>query len=403
VVNGKSVSIYQTGDLGAAAPAFNEDTVFQIGSVTKTFTATLLALMAARGEVSLNDPIQRYLPSSVKAPSYSGIPITLLNLAEQNSGLPPLPSNVDPSDPVNPYASYTTPMLYAFLSHYMLSRAPGARYEYSNLGVGLLGDLLGNPSHESYEQLVQQRVLKPLRMTHTGLSLNKKMLGLMAPGHTVDGDSQLPWTFGELAGAGAINSTMRDMLIYLKANMAQNPSTPLEKAMALAQQPRFPSGLNGVMQIGLVWETNTRSGITWHNGQTGGYHAFMGFNRAKGFGVVVLSNIADMDVDTVAVHLLAPQAIPAPKPMVSVPLATLQRYTGIYQLSPTFQITVSMRGSDLYAQATGQPAFRLYASSPSTFFLKVVDAQITFQSDSAGSVTGLVLHQNGVDQKARKI
>jgi D-alanyl-D-alanine-carboxypeptidase/D-alanyl-D-alanine-endopeptidase len=196
------------------------------------------------------------------------------------------------------------------------------------------------------------------------------------------------------------------MLIYLRANMKRRPSTALEKAMAFAQRPRYASGLNGVMQIGLVWQTNTRSGITCHNGQTGGYHAFIGFNRAKGFGVVVLSNVADMDVDNVAVHLLAPHAVPAPKPApaaISVPLSTLQRYAGVYQLTPAFNITIALRGADLYAQATGQPALRLYASSPSTFFLKAVDAQVTFQIDSAGNVTGLVLHQNGIDNLARKI
>jgi CubicO group peptidase (beta-lactamase class C family) len=405
-VNGKTISIYKAGGLGAGGPALNEDTVFQIGSVTKTFTATLLALMAMQGQVRLDDPIQRYLPTGVRAPSFAGTPIALLNLAEQNSGLPRLPSNLDLSNRADPYASYATPALDDFLSHYSLTRAPGAQYEYSNLGVGLLGDLLANRANESYSQLVVQRVLKPLEMRHTALSLSRQMRALLAPGQTADGTAQGPWTFGELFAAGAIDSTMRDMLIYLRANMAQPASTGLEKAMAFAQMPRYPIGLNGVMQIGLVWQTNTASGITWHNGETGGYHAFIGFNRAKGFGVVVLSNVADMNVDNVAVHLLAPQAVPAPKPMpltVAVPPATLQRYTGVYQMTPTFQIAISLRGGDLYAQATGQPALRLYPSSPTAFFLRVVNAQITFQMDAAGNVTGLVLHQNGVDQPARKI
>jgi CubicO group peptidase (beta-lactamase class C family) len=406
VVNGKTISVYKAGDLGASGPALNEDTVFQIGSVTKTFTATLLALMAMQSEVRLNDPIQRYLPAGVRAPSFAGTPITLLNLAEQNSGLPRLPNNLDPSDRADPYASYSTPMLDDFLSHYSLTRAPGAQYEYSNLGVGLLGDLLANRANEPYAQLVLQRILKPLGMRHTALSLSRQMRALLAPGQTVDGTAQGPWTFGELFAAGAIDSTMRDMLIYLRANMAQTASTRLEKAMAFAQKPRYPTGLNGVMQIGLVWQTNTASRITWHNGETGGYHAFIGFNRAKAFGVVVLSNVADMNVDNVAIHLLAPRAVAAPKPLppaLAVPRATLQRYTGVYQMTPTFQIAISMRGGDLYAQATGQPALRLYPSSPSAFFLRVVDAQIIFQLDAAGNVTGLVLHQNGVDQPARKI
>ncbi len=406
VIDGNTVSIYKAGDLGAGGPALNEDTVFQIGSVTKTFTATLLALMAQQGEVRLNDPIAGYLPPGVHAPSFAGTPIRLLNLAEQNSGLPRLPSNLDLSNRADPYASYTPTLLDDFLSHYSLTRAPGAQYEYSNLGVGLLGDLLANRAKESYAQLVQQRIFKPLGMNHTALSLSGQMLASLAPGHTIDGSAQGPWTMGELGAAGAIDSTLRDMLIYLRANMAQPASTKLEKAMAFAQKPRFPIGQNGKLQIGLVWQTSTEPGITWHNGETGGYHAFIGFNRAKGFGVVVLSNVADMLVDVVALHLLSPQAVPAPKPLppiVTVPLTTLQRYPGIYQLAPAFQIAISLRGGDLYAQATGQPELRLYPSSRTTFFLRVVDASITFQVDAAGNVTGLVLHQNGADQSARKI
>ena len=406
VVHGKTVSVYKAGNLGAAAPTLGENTVFQIGSVTKTFTGTLLALMVSDAEMRLDDPIQNYLPRGVQTPSSGRTAITLLNLAEQNSGLPRLPSNLDLSNLVNPYAAYTTPMLYDFLSHYTLTRGPGAQYEYSNLGVGLLGDLLANRANASYAHLVQQRILKPLGMTHTALSLNRQMESSLAPGHTVDGTPQAPWTFAQLAAAGAIDSTMHDMLLFLRANMAEPPSTRLEKAMAFAQQPRYPIGLNGILQIGLVWQTNVASGITWHNGGTGGYHAFIGFNRAKGFGVIVLANVADENVDNVAVHLLAPQVVPAPKPMpavVSVPLATLERYAGVYRLTPTFDITISLKDGGLYEQATGQQAFRLYPISPTNFFLKVVDAQIGFQINDAGNVTGLVLHQNGADQSATKI
>ncbi len=110
VISGKTISIYKAGDLGAGGPALNEDTVFQIGSVTKTFTATLLALMTMQGDVQLNDPIQPYLPVGIRAPSFGGTPITLLNLAEQNSGLPRLPSNLDLSNRADPYASYTLPL-----------------------------------------------------------------------------------------------------------------------------------------------------------------------------------------------------------------------------------------------------------------------------------------------------
>lgn len=403
VVNGGTVHVYTAGGFGPGTPALDQNTVFQIGSITKTFTATLLAQMVQAGDVRLDEPIQQLLPAGVHAPAYNGTPITLLNLAEQNSGLPSLPDNLKITSMLNPYAAYTTPMLHEFLSHYALTRAPGAKYEYSNLGVGLLGDLIAARAHASYADLVRERIFGPLGMNDSAMSLTPALQAHLAPGHTVDGNPQPPWTFGELGAAGAIDSTMHDMLLYLRANRAPQPVSRLEKAMAFAQEPRYPIG-NG-MRIGLVWMT-TASGITWHNGETGGYYAFIGFDKAKNFGVVVMTNIADDTGDSVALHLLEPGSVPAPKPQppeFSVPLTTLQRYAGVYGLTPTFTITISVENGHLYAQATGQNAYRIYASSPTAFFFKVVDAQITFNVDASGNVSGLVLHQNGVNHTAPKI
>src|SRR5204862_268966 len=112
------------------------NTLFEIGSMTKTFTATNLADMVARGEVRLDDPVAKYLPDSAHVPSRNGKQITLVDLAIQSSGLPRLPSNLAPRDPGNPYADYSVQQLYAFLAAYQLTRDIGATSEYSNLGVG---------------------------------------------------------------------------------------------------------------------------------------------------------------------------------------------------------------------------------------------------------------------------
>jgi serine-type D-Ala-D-Ala carboxypeptidase/endopeptidase len=137
------------------------------------------------------------------------------------------------------------------------------------------------------------------------------------PGYATDGSPEPPWDIGAFGAAGSIESDLHDMLVYLKANMAA-PDGVVGKAMASAQKPRFPIGLGGILRIGLVWQTNTRSGITWHNGETGGYHAFIGFDRAAGQGVVVLANVADMEIDQLAVYALAPY-IPAPIPVTPRP------------------------------------------------------------------------------------
>src|SRR5262249_55292167 len=128
--------------------------VFEIGSITKTFTATALADMVEHGEVGLDDPVAKYLPDSVHVPTRNGKQITLLDLATQSSGLPRMPSNMTPQDPMNPYADYSVQQMYAFLAGYQLTRDIGASYEYSNLGVGLLGHALALKAGTSYETLV---------------------------------------------------------------------------------------------------------------------------------------------------------------------------------------------------------------------------------------------------------
>lgn len=402
IVNGDAVSIYRAGSTPAG---LNERTEFQIGSVTKTFTATLLALMAADGSLALDDPIARHLPPGWTAPEYQGRKITLIDLAEQNSGLPAIPDNLGATDLVNPYATYTPAKLRAFLSGYRLTRAPGTQYEYSNVGVGLLGDGLADRAGTTYAALLKQRVLDPLGLHDTAVSLNAAQRARLAPGFTVDNDPQPPWTFGELAAAGALYSDLHDMLIFLRANMAA-PKGKLGPAMASAQKPRFPIGFDGIVRIGLIWMSNQRTGIIWHNGQTGGYHAFVAFNPAQQRGVVLLANVADIGLDTIGLHALVPD-FPVPAARDAVPLApeVLDRLVGTYQITaaPGITLTIAHTGPRLSVQLTGQPPVSMYAASPTEFFLKAVDAQLTFDVDAQGNATRVTLHQNGHDLTADRV
>jgi serine-type D-Ala-D-Ala carboxypeptidase/endopeptidase len=306
------VHVYVSGTPPNGAPALNEDTEFQIGSVTKTFTATLLAQMAQHGEVHLDDPLQSYVPPEVRVPTYNGTPITLLSLAEQNSGLPRLPANLRITNAGDPYAGSVKQQLYDALSTERLTRAPGAQYEYSNFGVALLGDALADRAGVTYAQLLAARVLSPLGMGDTVLSLNDAQRSRLMPGFTSKMVPALPWHLGPFDPAGGLYSTMHDMLRYLQANV-DAPNGPLGAAMASAQEPRGPSDMN-IVKIGLVWMVNTSNNNTWHNGETGGYHAFIGFNHQERDGVVLLANIADMNADLLAVHILAPTLVPTPPP-----------------------------------------------------------------------------------------
>jgi D-alanyl-D-alanine-carboxypeptidase/D-alanyl-D-alanine-endopeptidase len=400
LVNGGKVTTYTAG---MSPTGLDERTEFQIGSITKTFTATLLALMVRDGSVKLDDPIAKYLPPGVTPPSYQGRPIRLIDLAEQNSGLPTIPDNLGATSLIDPYATYTPAKLHAFLSSYRLTREPGTQYEYSNTGVGLLGDLLAARAKTSYADVLETRVLHPLGMGDTGVDLSGAQRARLAPGFNVDNDPQQPWDFAELQGAGALYSDMHDMLLFLRANMAA-PAGTLGPAMAFAQQPRFPIGFDGIVKIGLVWMTNEKSGITWHNGQTGGYHAFIAFNRAQQTGVVVLANVADTGLDAIGVHVLAPSfPVPAARAAITLPPEALDRLAGVYRFAPAVTLTVTRAGPRLIVQMSGQQPFTTYASSPTSFFVKAVDAQLTFDLDAQGRATRVTLHQNGHDIPANRI
>lgn len=384
------------------------DTVFEIGSATKVFTSLLLADMVQRGEVALDDPVAKYLPPGVKMPERNGRVITLVDLATHTSGLPRLPANLKPKDPANPYADYSVDQLYQFLSGYQLTRDIGSQYEYSNLGGGLLGHVLARRAGMDYEGLVRSRICDPLGMNNTRVTLTPEMKARLAIGHNQGLESVENWDFLTLAGAGALRSTANDMLTFLAANLGYLKS-PLAPAMAATLNVRRPTGQPG-LEVALGWHIWTTNGkeIVWHNGGTGGYRSFIGFDQKARIGVVVLSNtFTAVGADDVGRHLLDAN-VPLMKPprehkQVTVEPGLFDGYVGNYQLVPNFVIAITRDGDHLFAQATAQPKFEIFPEGEKDYFLKVVDAQITFVTDSNGRATELILHQNGLDQHAKRI
>jgi D-alanyl-D-alanine-carboxypeptidase/D-alanyl-D-alanine-endopeptidase len=273
---------------------FNGETIFEIGSMSKVFTSLLLADMVQRGEVALNDPASKYLPSSVKMPERGGKKITLQDLAMHISGLPRLPSNLNPKDPNNPYADYSVGQLCQFLSSYQLTRDIGVQYEYSNLGGGLLGHILGLRGNKGYEKLVQSRICEPLGMKSTAITLSPEMKARLATGHNASMEPVPYWDLPTLAGAGALRSNANDMLNFLAANLGYMKS-PLTPAMAAMLKETHPTGDPG-MSIALGWHILSHEGneLVWHNGGTGGFRTYMGYNSKSRVGVVVLYNAFNM-------------------------------------------------------------------------------------------------------------
>ena len=397
------------------ARALDGDTVFEIGSITKVFTALLLADMAARGEVSLEDPVADHLPPDVRVPERAGRRITLADLATHTSGLPRLPANLRPdARPDNPYASYSVTDLYTFLSGHELTRDIGSQYEYSNLGVGLLGHALSRRAGVDYETLVRQRITGPLQMRRTSIALSPDMRERLATGHDNRFEPVANWDLPTLAGAGALRSTADDMLDLLAAQMGYT-SSALAPAMASMLTLRRPAGLAG--EIALGWHVLTVGDreIVRHNGGTGGYRSFVGFDPAARAGVIVLTNVSNpVGVDDIGMHLLdrntmvLPPGSPVLQPPsehaeIEVDPGTYDAFVGQYRFAPTVLMTITREGDRLMAQLTGQGAAEIFPEAERGFFYKVVDAQITFQTDEQGRVNGLTLHQNGVDQVAVKL
>ena len=401
--------VVASGSLEKGDPRpLNGDTVFEIGSVTKVFTALLLADMAEHGEVALTDPVQKYLPADVKMPQRSDRAITLEDLATHTSGLPRLPNNLKPKDLANPYADYSVEQLYQFLSRYQLTRDIGEKYEYSNLGDGLLGLVLARRAGMDYETLVRKRISQPLDMKSTSITLTPELKSRLAVGHDQAMEAVPNWTFPALAGAGALRSSAHDMLNFLAAALGYTPS-PLAPAMASMLKVRRPTGVPG-LEISLGWHLLTRNGrqIIWHNGGTGGYRSFLGYDPESRVGVVVLSNAeTTVGVDDIGMHLLDP-LIPLREPpkqhkQVAVDPKLFAGYVGRYQLAPTFILTVTQEDGHLFVQATGQPKFEVFPEGERDYFYKVVDAQITFETDTQGRATALVLRQAGMDRRAPRL
>lgn len=270
-------------------PNLNHQTIFEIGSLTKPLTGLLLADMVNKGKVSLSDSINTLLPPDAQKPAFDAV--TLQGLATHTSGLPRLPPNMNwlwmLRNGEDPYGAFGETELYQGLAQ-TTPRDTGKQSAYSNYGFGLLGYLLAKSQGESYEQLLKQVVLEPLELTSTFVTTAPEGVSV-APPLTDRGREGDTWTFQEpMMGAGAVKSNMHDMLLFLNACLNESA---ISEDLLLATQPYFKLSEND--DVGLAWVISKQNDETviWHNGETGGYAAFLGFNPDKKQGLVILSNL----------------------------------------------------------------------------------------------------------------
>ncbi len=402
-----------SGGTGVAA-SVDRDTLFEIGSISKVFTALILADMVNKGEVSLDDPAEKYLPAGHHMPQRNGRQITLRDLSTHTSGLPRMADDMGAADGVDdPFVDHGEDKLLAFLDGYQLTRDVGERWEYSNLAVGLLGYLLGRAAHSDYETLLRERITGPLGMNDTLIALPPdKAARLAAPFDRYMRPAK-PWDMTLFAPAGGIRSSAADMLVF--ADAVLDPDSPIAAAVKTTLSVRVPTGDTNIEQA-LGWQVVNARGhsIVTHSGQTGGYQTALMLEPATGRAVVALSNSqAQPAPDDLAIHVLlgapigpTPPVPAAPPPPsvhteITLPAEALEKFVGRYWMDfggVRGVVAITLDGATLRAQRAdipGAPALPIYPEGPQAFFWKAVDAQIRFTTDAGGAVTGAELSQGG--------
>lgn len=411
-VTGLAVAIVQDGQTqffgygttGGPKPVTPDaDSVFEIGSITKVFTSLLLADMASRGQVALDDPLPALLGDDIALAHPRTRGITLEDLATHRSGLPRLPGNFQPYDLLDPYVKYTERRLLDYLS----DCRPGERDKetaYSNLGAGLLGYLLARRVGMPYEQLVIERICNPLGLSDTKIALDDAAQARLAYGHSANGQPRPPWRWDVLAGCGGLRSTPRDMARFIEAVI--DPPPVLRDAMELARQPRARYSRSHA--IGLGWLIEDKRSAAWHNGGTGGYNAYVAVFPEKRIGVFIVTNSSSGLVDTLGQRLLDGllgeplQPLPLSKEVPIDPKA-LDEFTGDYLLGLFRFMKIARSGDRLTAQITGEDAFNLYPGGKDWFFCKSFLGDIRFVRDDAGTIQSLRLTQGNKTMQAPRI
>jgi serine-type D-Ala-D-Ala carboxypeptidase/endopeptidase len=367
------------------------DTLFEIGSITKVFTALLLQDMVERGEMKLDDPVQKYLPAAVKLPTYQGKPITLLHLATHTSGLPREVNNLSPRSWRNPGAGYSVEQLYDFLSRLQLQREPGARQEYSNVGVSLLAHVIELKAGKDYETLVAERIFRPLGMDRTRVIVPPELGSGLAVGHAMPGRPMPATDFSVFPGAGGLRSTANDLLKFVSAYLGLTPA-PLSSLMQKAEA-LHPVASGATLRLAW-WGDGT---VFTHSGKTFGYMTALAFDVQKRRGVVVLSNCANSGiVERIWRPLLSGRS---PKPAGTVPgdAAVDDRYVGQYRTGQAANTcTIRREGERLlvrWFRPSGAlyPSYEVFPQSDSVFSNSFWNIRLAFAHAGADQEIKLTL------------
>jgi|SRR5882724_4258642 len=399
---GRRVIFYGHLNQGDPRP-LNGDTVFEIGSVGKVFTALLLADMVQKAEVALTDPVAKYLPAHVKVPQRNGRQITLLDLVTHTSGLPFMPDEVPVIDELAA-RKYGAQQLYQFLARYELPRDPGTEWDYSNLDYWLLGQALASRVGTDFQSLLRTRVIAPLKLQSTDfpLPLSPKLKARLALGHNAILQPAPDFYSTSIYAAvgpeaGGLVSSVNDLLMLLSVAMGYERS-PLALSMASMLNTRRP--IDGSEQaLGWVVTGKGEDELVTHEGFTWGYASYIAWEPKTRVGVVVLSNQLTAIAD-IGRHLLKPSTPLEPLTVtrhteINLDSKILDACAGHYDAKEEGAFLIVREPNFLTMQMPvgwGLPKFRLRPESSRDFFVAELPVRVTFQTDSNGYVNGILVY-----------
>lgn len=384
----------------------DENTLYEIGSVSKVLTGILLGESLLRDELTLEDTVLEHLPEGVTLAARRDDPIRLVHLTTHGSGLPRMPPNFDLENTARSWSEYGEDELYQCLSEFKALRQPGKRYAYSNLAVGLLGHVLELKLETPYEELLIELLCSPLGMNSTRIVLNEELKARFAPGTDSSLEPAPAWDMAVLAPCGGIRSSSADMLEFLKAHL--DGDSPLDGAFREALQVRSEYK-QGKPQLGLGWHVAGDGVTRIHSGETAGYHAYCAINMVSGVGVIVLTNTATPIIDVLGNYLVnlalsVELPLPAFKTPFPLPEERLAAYTGRFE-SPTFAIEVTRKGTKFFAQVDGpgQGNFRVMPVSETRFEYLDLEASMEFAIEKDGTIAKMTFRQNGLEHNCTRV
>lgn len=373
-------------------------TKFRIGSLTKQFTAAAILLLQERGKLNVRDAACKYLSDCPQ----TWREITIHQLLTHTSGIPNITAL--PDWEAKKTLPATPAQTVARVRDLPTEFKPGERFNYSNTNYLLLGLIVEKTSGKTYEAFMNENVFAPLKMTNTGLDRSEQILKNRADGYSRAGETIINASYTDMNlpfAAGALYSTVEDLFLWDQALYGENfLSKKSLDAMFTAEKNGYAYG----------WGTGTLNNrrIIAHTGGIEGFSAHISrFPDQRAVVIVLLNNdnaAANLVANDLAAILFGEKyEIPKTPQQASLDPKIYDQYVGQYEIAPGFVLTISREGNKLMAQATGQSSAELFPESETKFFLRVVDARITFEKNASGQVTGLTLHQGGQNIPAKKI